>query len=213
MHKSRADAAEPKEAEIGDFESYLKASKRVGNRGPTASIRDLAKQQGYHDVLIDGMFKRDLEIVLVSPAEDNRANQRRFMSREDYEKNKAEWRLVKVAKQPGQLLKLPARLAVEYGFARFTVEGTDAKDVCAIYGYGAAKDPDPGWLDRFADFLKIPVVTVLLVVIGFTGLILELEGSRSHRAGDHRGAVLHPGLLGTLATSAARRSSWLCYCS
>ena len=30
-------------------------------------------------------------------------------------------------------------------------------------------------LDRFAEFLKIPAVTVLLVVIGFTGLILELK--------------------------------------
>ena len=175
MHKSRADAAEPKEAVLGDFESYLKASKESEIGSNLAAIRDLAKLQGYHDVLIDGMFKRDLEIVQVSPAEDNRANQRRFMSREDYENSKAEWRLVKVAKQSGQLLKLPAPLAVEYGFARFTVEGSDVKDVCANYGYGAAKDPDPGWLDRFADFLKIPVVTVLLVVISFTGLILELK--------------------------------------
>jgi membrane-bound serine protease (ClpP class) len=78
-------------------------------------------------------------------------------------------------KNPGQLLKLSATRAVELGLARFTVEGSDVRDVCAIYGYKDAKDPDPGWLDRFAEFLKLPVVTVLLVVIGFTGLILELK--------------------------------------
>src|SRR5205085_2829511 len=33
----------------------------------------------------------------------------------------------------------------------------------------------PAWLDQFASFLKLPAVTVLLVVIGFTGLILELK--------------------------------------
>ena len=175
MHKSKADAAEPKEAVLGDFEGYLKASKPAEIDANLASIRDLAKSQGYPDVLIDGMFKRDLEIVQVSPATDNRANQRRYMTREEFEKNKNDWRLVKTAKPPGQLLKLPATQAIEYGFARFTVEGTEVKDVSAIYGYGAVKDPDPGWLDRFADFLKLPVVTVLLVVIGFTGLILELK--------------------------------------
>src|SRR5207249_1515318 len=37
------------------------------------------------------------------------------------------------------------------------------------------KEVVPGWLDRFAEFLRLPVVTVLLVVIGFTGLILELK--------------------------------------
>ena len=97
------------------------------------------------------------------------------MTREEFNKNQAEWSQDAVIKNPGQLLKLGATRAAELGLARFTVEGTDVKDVSAVYGYGNAQDPDPGWLDKFAEFLRLPVVTVLLVVIGFTGLILELK--------------------------------------
>src|SRR5205823_13796708 len=65
----------------------------------------------------------------------------------------------------------------EIGVARYVVESTDPKEVYAVYGLDAAKvkEATPGWLDRFAEFLRMPVVTVLLVVIGFTGLILELK--------------------------------------
>jgi membrane-bound ClpP family serine protease len=37
------------------------------------------------------------------------------------------------------------------------------------------REAAPAWLDRFSAFLRLPAVTVLLVVIGFTGLILELK--------------------------------------
>ena len=186
MTRSKADAAEPKEATIGDFEGYLKSSRPHEHDNHLASIRDLAKSQGYPEVLIDGMFKRDLEIVRANKLSS--ANRKVLMTRDQFNR---ENEVAKAGakgdhpdlwvenpekiKNPGQLLKLGATRAVELGLARFTVEGTDVRDVCAIYGYKDAKDPDPGWLDRFAEFLKIPVVTVLLVVIGFTGLILELK--------------------------------------
>jgi membrane-bound ClpP family serine protease len=164
-----------KEAEIGDFAAYLKATRDADVEANLNSIRDLAKLQGYPEILVDGMFKRDLELLRVKPVGNNLANQRRFMSRDEFEKNKTEWVEDKVVKPKGQLLKLTATEAVEYGFARFSVEGTDVKAVTEVYGWPAAKSPDPGWLDKFADFLRNPVVTVLLVVIGFTGLILELK--------------------------------------
>lgn len=186
MAKTKADAAEPKEAVIGDFEGYLKSTKPGEIEANLASIRDLAKSQGYPEVLIDGMFKRDLEIVRANKTSS--ANHKVLLTREQFNRENEEakrsakpgespdlWQQDGVIKNPGQLLKLNATRALEVGLARFTVDGTDVKDVCALYGYRDAKDPDPGWLDRFAEFLKIPVVTVLLVVIGFTGLILELK--------------------------------------
>jgi membrane-bound serine protease (ClpP class) len=187
MTKSKADAADPKEATIGDFENYIKSTPKPGEvEANLTSIRDLAKSQGYAEVLIDGMFKRELEIVRASKTSS--ANRKVLMTREQFTRENEDakkaakpgenpdlWQQDGVIKNPGQLLKLTATRAVEVGLARFTVEGTDAKDVCTLYGYRDAKDPDPGWLDRFAEFLKLPVVTVLLVVIGFTGLILELK--------------------------------------
>lgn len=186
MTRPKDDAPDAKNAVIGDFETYLKSSKPGEIEANLASIRELAEAQGYSGVLIDGMFKRELEIVRANKLSS--ANRKSLMTRERFNQENEEakmaarpgenpdlWIQDKVIKNPGQLLKLPAPLAAEVGIARFTVEGTDVKDVCALYGYKDAKDPDPGWLDKFAEFLRIPVVTVLLVVIGFTGLILELK--------------------------------------
>jgi membrane-bound ClpP family serine protease len=172
MYRPKADA-DGHEAEIGDFSKYIQSAKPADVEAALASIRQLAESQGYPGVLIDGMFKKDLVVLRVTGKSDKRL--RRLMSAEEFEKNKADWNVDKQVKAPGQLLKLNATAAAENGLARFVVEGNTFKDVCAVYGYKDAKDPDPGWLDRFAEFLRIPVVTVLLVVIGFTGLILELK--------------------------------------
>jgi len=169
------DLGDIKEAEIGDFSAYLKATRQADIEAMLSSIRDLAEKQGYPGILIDGMFNRDIEILRVKPVANNLANQRKFMTRDEFEKNKADWVEDKVVKPKGQLLKLKTTAAVEYGVARASVDGSDVKAVTNAYGWPDAKSPDPGWLDKFADFLRNPVVTVLLVVIGFTGLILELK--------------------------------------
>lgn len=180
MSRPKPGAGEAKEAEIGDFSEYLKKARQADADAQLTSVRDLAEKQGYPPLLIDGMFKKDLEIVRAVRADDKRASQRRFMTRDEFDRTHKEgqkvvWVEDKVVKPKNQLLKLTATLAAEYGLARATVEGADAKALTAAYGWPEAKSPDPGWLDRFANFLKQPVVTVLLVVIGFTGLILELK--------------------------------------
>lgn len=174
MYRPKPDAAgDAKEAEIGDFSKYIQSAKPADAAAALTSIRQLAESQNYPGILIDGMFNPNLEILRVTGKNDNRF--RRLMSTEDVQKNAAEWNIDKTIKHKGQLLKLNASTAFEYGLARKLVEGNTVKDVTTAYGYSEAKDPDPGWLDRFAEFLRIPVVTVLLVVIGFTGLILELK--------------------------------------
>jgi membrane-bound ClpP family serine protease len=174
MTKPKADNAEGREAEIGDFSGYFKSAK-PGDIEPTlASVRELAESQGYPGILIDGMFKKDLEIVRAT--EKNNKLISRLMSREEFEKDKANWNDNSTIKPKGQLLKLPATRAAELGLARHLTESTDPRDVAInLYGSKDLKDLEPGWLDRFAEFLRLPIVTVLLVVIGFTGLILELK--------------------------------------
>jgi membrane-bound ClpP family serine protease len=90
---------------------------------------------------------------------------------------KIRWAFDKSVKAKGQLLKLNATQAADLGVARFTVDTRDPNAVYALYGVepGKVREATPGWLDRFAEFIQLPVVTVLLVVIAFTGLILELK--------------------------------------
>jgi len=173
-----ADEAETKEADIGNFERYLKSAKPAAVEAQRQSLRKLAEDQGYPGVLIDGMLTRDLEIVRAT-AQGN-AKKTKLMTRAEFETelkaNPGAWaEAPKVIKPKGMPFHPTAGLAAELGLARFTVPTTNPNDVCKIYGVSAAKSPDPGWLDKFAEFLKIPAVTIILVMVGFIGLILELK--------------------------------------
>ncbi len=126
------------------------------------------------------MLKRDVEIVRVHKKANR--NVRRLMTGAEFEEEKAkvgdaEWVNPVQVKPKGQFLKLTATQAEDLGLARYTVDTRDPAEVYARYGVepGKVRDASPAWLDRFASFLKLPAVTVLLVVIGFTGLILELK--------------------------------------
>jgi membrane-bound ClpP family serine protease len=172
MSKRKDAGGGDDEAEIGDFSDVLS---RTGNEALRQSLAALAQAQGYPPLLIDGMVNPDLEIVRVHKKTD--VTVRRLMTAAEYEAAKADWVKVSDVKQKGELLKLSATRAAELGLARFTVDSKDITDVYVKYGIDPSKvkEATPGWLDRFSAFLQLPTVTVLLVVIGFTGLILELK--------------------------------------
>ena len=179
----RKDTADPdrpdeyQEATLGDFEQFIKDNRPGTVDAHRKSLKELAEGRGVPGIgiLVDGMFDRDLVIVRVQKA--NQATHRRLMSEAEYEADKANWANPQQIKPKGQLLKLTATMAEELGVARYTVDNQDPTAVYSLYGLDPSrvKEVTPGWLDRFAEFLRLPVVTVLLVVIGFTGLILELK--------------------------------------
>ena len=173
-----AEGAEGKEADIGNFERFLKSAKPAAIEAQRQSLRKLAEDQGYPGVLIDGMLARDLEIVRATA--NGNAKKTKLMTRAEFDTelkaNPGVWaETPKVIKPKGVPFHPSATLAAELGLARFIVPTTNPNDVCKIYGASAAKSPDPGWLDKFAEFLKIPAVTIILVMVGFIGLILELK--------------------------------------
>jgi hypothetical protein len=175
----RTDAAggeDSAEAEFGDFEAVLGKPETNADL-LAASLRELAVSKGYPPVLIDGMLDRGVAIVRAQKREN--AGVRRLMTQAEFDDQKADGQWVNAVgiKPQGQLLKLSAAQAHELGLARFVVDTRDPAAVFARYGVDPAqvKDASPAWLDQFASFLKLPAVTVLLVVIGFTGLILELK--------------------------------------
>lgn len=166
---------EAKEAEFGNFEQFVKSSKPTLVLAQRQSLRELAEQRGYPPVLIDAMFERDLELVRVR-ARENRARARLVTRRDLLDPQFAkDWTEDKVVKAPGVPFVAGAALAADLGLARFTVPTRDVAEVTALYGFKEAKNPDPGWVDRFAEFLRIPAVAVILVMVGFIGLILELK--------------------------------------
>lgn len=173
MGKTKEDGDERREAVLGDFEAAIKREKPDMLQAHRQSLKQLAEQRNIPGILVDGMFDKDLVIVRVKGKTG--ANQRRLMSDAEYEAEKEKWVNEMQVKGKGQYLKLTATRAEELGVARFTA--ADQAEVFREYGLepSRVKEVTPGWLDRFAEFLRMPVVTVLLVVIGFTGLILELK--------------------------------------
>jgi membrane-bound serine protease (ClpP class) len=174
---ARAGADISPEATIGDFEAYLGRGKEQGDTREliATSLTKLAEEQHYSTVLVRGMVDPTIGIVWVRKAND--ASIRRVMTMEEFEGDKANWVQDKVIKPKGTLLKLTATEAEQLGIARFVVDGRDVGEVAVKYGLEPTKlrEATPGSLDQFAAFLRIPAVTVLLVLIGFTGLILELK--------------------------------------
>jgi membrane-bound serine protease (ClpP class) len=178
MTKPKAPDAEAKEAEFGNFERYLKSAKPGAIDAQRKSIRELAEQRGYSGILIDGMFDRSVEIVRAS-ARDN-PKKTKLMTRAEFsaelKANPGAWNETPKVIKPRDVPFHPnATLATELGLARFTVPSTSVNDVCEIYGVKEARSPDSGWIDKLADFLRIPAVTIILVMLGFIGLILELK--------------------------------------
>src|SRR5262249_30007201 len=138
--------------------------------------------RGYSGVLIEGMLDKTLEIIRARGVGKNRGKIK-LMKHDEMEDENAlvakgkerEWEQEKVIKPRDLPFHLGATLAAELGFARFTVPSKDVKDVSAIYGVSEVKDPEPGWVDKFASIIRKDWVTVILVTVGFIGLILELK--------------------------------------
>ncbi|MGL6096159.1 MAG: NfeD family protein, partial [Fimbriiglobus sp.] len=139
------------------------------------NLRELADVQGYPPLVLEGFVTRDTEILRARSKTDRA--KKKLMTATEFEAEKADWEPDGVVKPKGQLLKLTASQAEQLGLARFLVDTRDPAAVYARYGLDPekVKDATPAWLDLFANFLKIPAVTTLLVIVAFTGLILEMK--------------------------------------
>ena len=162
------------EGTFGDFEAYLK---KPGQNADLVGkmLADLGEKQSYPPLLLEGMANRDLVILKVKSVKDRR--KQTLMTPDQYAAVKAEWELAGEVKAKGQLLKLTATEARQYGLVKHVLDSSDPAELYGKYGVepGKVKEATPAWLDKFRNFLREPVVTALLVLVGFIGLILELK--------------------------------------
>ena len=166
------------EAVLGDFSSLIgppnQPRRAVNPRFVHDSLVEVAEQTGHSKLLVDGMFDPNLSIVR---ARNQRDGERRLMTNEELKTLKDKgWVSESQIKHPGRLLKITASTAADLRLAK-TV---DSKDVSAVYSeFGVeAKDvraAEPSWLDNFAAFLRRTEVSILLVIIGIAGMVLEMK--------------------------------------
>jgi membrane-bound ClpP family serine protease len=179
-----------REAKLGDFGNYFRppAPARPGRPAPPQrnvnadavrkSLEQLAQEQGYSPLVIQGLFDRDLEVYQVRSQKG--PLERKLMTAAELDEDargEQRWQKERPVKAAGQLLELTAGWAKDLGIARYVVDGDEMKDAYAPYGLepNQVRSAPPDWLDGIATFLGDPVVSVLLVMVGIGCLILELK--------------------------------------
>lgn len=158
-------------AKLGDFENYLR--KMPEAKFLADELESQAKAHDYPPLLARAMVDRDLVVYEVRPKANR--EERRYVTAEV--KDEPQWASAEPlkAKERGKLLVLNADDARRLGFARHQAE--DIGQLYERYGLirSQVKDSSPDWLDRFAEFLRTPMMEMLVVMFGIACLILELK--------------------------------------
>jgi membrane-bound ClpP family serine protease len=167
-------------AKLGGFEQLI--AERPKYLDPIRQqLEELAQRQGYSPLLARAFVDPQLALHRVSSQvgqpeskllDDNQL-------KEDHNGPK-KWRDDGQIKAPGEWFTLDAELAKDpvVGIARHVVEGPPAEallKIYALYGLENVREARLDWIDELALFLRNPVVSVFLVMIGIIGLILELK--------------------------------------
>jgi membrane-bound ClpP family serine protease len=174
MYKGPNDS----EAVLGDFETYLANAKKKKDTGvnPDFIKRNLIEvvKDRHPTVLVEAMFDADMALVR---ARNDKTGERRLMTRQEVQAAGKDWVEEATIKERGQLLKLTATRAREIRVAAQTVSNPDVREVYSAYAIEAkdVRDAKPHWLDSFAAFLRRTEVSILLILIGIGGLILEMK--------------------------------------
>lgn len=163
------------EATIGDFTSFIGLGRRVNQELIRDQLKAIAGERGIAPVLVDGMFIKEIEIIQTRNA---KTGETKLMTDLELKQNaNAGWEKQGTAiKSKNNLLVLNATTAKNLRLAG-TVDNKDINEVYAIYGIDAktVRDSKPSWLDNFAAFLRSPSVSIFLMIIGISGLVLELK--------------------------------------
>jgi membrane-bound ClpP family serine protease len=167
-------------AQLGGFEAYLHKRPQFGP-AISKSLEEIAELQGYAPLLAKGMLNPHVAIHLVS--RKDKPAERRLMDGDELNediKSKQLWVNEGQVKPAGGLLTLNAKQAQKLDVARYVFEGEPQQLSAWLrdrYGLEERQPREVGadWLEDLAEFLCSPVVSVFLVMIGITGLILELK--------------------------------------
>jgi membrane-bound serine protease (ClpP class) len=173
------------EAVLGDFSTYLgvdQPNNAKGGRPPVPvdairqSLGEIAErsEKGIPPVLLEGLFNANIEIVR---ATNPKTGETKLMTADDLKGPAGkDWGNARTIKPKGVLLKLNASLAKNERLVQ-TIDNTDVSEIYIKYLLDATtvRKADPSWLDDFAAFLRRPGVSILLVIVGIAGLVLELK--------------------------------------
>ncbi len=167
-------------AKLGGFEQIIddRPQFQAAIRG---ELEELAERQGFAPVLARALLDPGLVVHRVSSQVGQ--TESRLLDEKQLEADKRgpkKWRDDGQIKAAGEWFVIDAELAKDpvVGLARAVYEGSPAEalpKIYAAYGLENVRDARLDWIDELALFLRHPVVSIFLVMIGIIGLILELK--------------------------------------
>jgi membrane-bound serine protease (ClpP class) len=164
-------------ARLGDFESFTWQKPEV-EAAARQNLAEIAARKFYPEVLARGLVSRSLKIHEISRAAG--AAETTFVDDDALAgRLKQGWHVVKTVKPAteddhNKYLTLTADTAREYGLADSLADNSGALAL-QLYGVGDVRTVDGDFLEDVAAFLRHPMVELLLVLIGFTCLIIEVK--------------------------------------
>jgi membrane-bound ClpP family serine protease len=163
-----------KDAHLGDFEAFLKG--QPTQEAPMSGmLKDLAEKRYYPPLAVQGMVDRSL--VLYRVRSQKNPLQWSIVTEKQLQEEPGNWlpEAGPPLKPAGQLLSLDAATAKKLGLAQEVVEDKGKLFEHLRLDNKSVHQAGPDWLDRFAAFLRLPTVTIILVMLGITCLILEMK--------------------------------------
>lgn len=146
-----------------------------------AALVGHAEAQNYSGLVVRGLFEPDLEIIRAK-RKQGASPERRLLTptalEEKDENGDPVWIPEETVKHKGDLLVVTGENAQALGLARYIVEKPDdLNELYRIYGIdpGTVRDVGADWIDNVAAFFADPIVSIFLVLVGISGLILELK--------------------------------------
>jgi membrane-bound serine protease (ClpP class) len=162
------------DAKLGGFE-YLEGTDPGSLQVQKRMLADLAAEQGYHPAFFQAML--DPALAVYQCRHKTRAGAYAVLTDVDLKKpENKDWSADKQLVTGGnkQFFSLDAKTAQQFGIARYSdITSTDV--LLQRYGFKEAEVSRDDWLDAVANFLREPLVNLLLIVVGVAGLILELK--------------------------------------
>jgi membrane-bound ClpP family serine protease len=166
-------------AHLGGFEDIVQARPKYA-KAIADALEELAEKQGYAPLLARAMLDPNISVYRVR-SQRGKVAERRLVDGKELEEDQAgehRWQKEAELKPAGRLLTLDSAMAKDLDVAKYIFDGKPNEAVAWFrdrYGLEQIKDARPDWLDDISNFLRSPAVSVFLVMIGITGLILELK--------------------------------------
>ncbi|MEZ6139777.1 MAG: NfeD family protein [Zavarzinella sp.] len=166
-----------KQAQLGNFEDYLRAAdqQRFSPEIISQNLREIAEKRGYPSIICDALFNPEIELIQarnITNGETQVMDRKKLGTAEG--KN---WEAMGAPiKQRGEWLVLNATTMENLRLAK-TIPNQDIQEVYTLLNLEQrdVRNSKPSWLDSFAAFLRRTDVSILLVIIGIAGLVLELK--------------------------------------